>query len=29
MGQAALTGESVSVQKTTKALGKDAVMLQD
>ena len=26
-GQAALTGESVSVQKTTKALGKDATML--
>ncbi len=28
-GQAALTGESVSVQKTTKIMGEDAQMLQD
>lgn len=28
-GQAALTGESVSVQKTIKTMGKDATMLQD
>jgi P-type Ca2+ transporter type 2C len=28
-GQAALTGESVSVQKTTKQLGEDAMMIQD
>lgn len=28
-GQAALTGESVSVQKTTKTMGKDATTLQD
>lgn len=28
-GQAALTGESVSVQKTDKKMGKDATMLQD
>jgi len=28
-GQAALTGESVSVQKITKQLGEDAMMIQD
>lgn len=28
-GQAALTGESVSVQKTNKTMGKNATMLQD
>jgi P-type E1-E2 ATPase len=28
-GQAALTGESVSVQKTNKVMGKEATMLQD
>lgn len=29
VGQAALTGESVSVQKTTRAMGKEATMVQD